>query len=175
MSRVIPVTACRPLAKAFTANNGATSFAGKTALVTTRPSGTGVVNFEKDEPTSSKWIFYGTGSANQTFDFCIWGWSASNPDGTWIPVLLFQGTATLSTFAGVTSGIVTASELIADTITVASGYGGTAGIDYEIITPGGTPNNTPAMLLLNNKGCLLLELELDMTGATNGNALVAGV
>lgn len=173
--RVTPGTTPRPLGKAFTANStNGTAFSAK-AVTNTKPSGSGVVSIESDTPTLSKWIFFGAGNADQTFNARITGWTPCVPSSagvtSWVPIILWQGVVTLGSHTGIASGAVLNTEKFADTIETDTGFGDD-GVDCQPFSPA---NDTVAHLLVDNKGCSLLELEVDMVDATNANALIAGV
>ncbi len=113
-----------------------------------------------------KVIPYGVGLDDQTFDFRVIAWNEVS--GLYIPTTLTQASATLSTAVGVAGAVVTNSERFADTIVASLGN---AGVDVNVISPA---NNTPAHLVIDLKGCELVEIIFDMTSATSGNALVKG-
>lgn len=142
--------------------------------------------------------FCGTGADNSTFDYRIWlldggvrdlptigstqGTSVIQSDYQWS--YWGGGSCTLSTAVGVASGLVTASERYADTITFTlsttattpSGPGTVLETAYA--SPGtaaySPADNTPGMLVIPRLGWPSgIVIDFDMTGATSAFALIA--
>lgn len=116
--------------------------------------------------------FFGAGTENTTFDARVIGWNAmafvktdGSPGELWIPTPLAQFSCTLSATVGVAGAPVTATDKFVDTITAAS-FNPTGG--SEIVSPTG---DLIAHAVLDAKGCDLVQIDFDMTGATSGNAL----
>ena len=147
-----------PYKKLFSSNQSDSSFDSKTPT-TTKPSGGGIVT---GLGSKAGLIFFGTDAANETFDVRVWGWS-SVEDSLWVPFLLADVTCTLGSTQGVAGEAITDSDFIVDTITGNSGDAG-----REIISPTG---DLVASLHVENRGANRLEVEFDMTGAADANAL----
>jgi hypothetical protein len=130
--------------------------------------------------------FFGAGSDNNTFDVRLWGWdSCGSVVKLWLSRPLASFTCTLSATVGVATANVINTDRIVDTITVnavapqmfypdvglnaadaaAAVYRGTV----RIYSPA-TEFMAYAIVPLN--GCEKLQFDFDMTGATNGNALL---
>lgn len=114
--------------------------------------------------------FYGAGSNANTFSARLIGWRVLGSDPTvliWVPVLLCEVTATLSSTApGADSLLVSSSELFADTLTLVTGN---AGVSSEVVSPTG---GIIAHLLADVKGFRKLEFSFTTGGsATNCNAI----
>lgn len=129
---------------------------------------------------------FGSGSANQTFDYKVWvvkrGYPTFNGStaADYDQFLWCSGTVTLGAKAGVaTSGGPTSSDLLGDTITVTpsaycsasvSAYGGIAPSAYS------PADDTEARLFIPDVGDASdIFIEFDMTGATSGNFMVERV
>ncbi len=164
--RVVKGSPGAPLRRAYTANSTDTAFTAPVAT-TTKPTGTGVIDYGNDAPAWLRVLPFGTGSDNDTFDVRIIGWSLI--ESLWVPVILCQFSATLSAFVGVAAAAVINTERFADTISdPATGFG-EAGVTCQPQSPA---NDTPGFMLLDTVGCTVFRVDIDRTGATAGNALV---
>lgn len=166
-------TLAGPFKKVLTANSTASSFTALT-MTTTKPSGDGVTDRSGDAipsvPDVATFVFFGAGADNATFVARLVGWRYEG--AAWLPITLIEVTCTLSTMVGVANGNVTASERIVDTIVQTAAFDDLAGISFRIVSPA---DNTPARLLVDLEGWTIREWKFDMTGATNGNVLEAGL
>lgn len=124
---------------------------------------------------------YGTGDADDVFEMKVIGWRRSKGfdsthKDTWHPEVLAHLVCTLGTATGVASGTVSATELYADTISVASAGEPVTNADT---TDAGTvvffspADNTRAYADVPLLGCEKFEVIFDMTtnDPTGGNAL----
>ena len=111
---------------------------------------------------------FGAGSDTNTFSMRVIGWKVvgRGSESVWIPVTLAEFSCALSTPVGVAGGAVVATDRFCDTITVVTGN---SGVSVDVVSPA---DNTIGSILIDLKGFQKLELAFDMTGATNGNALV---
>lgn len=160
------------LTKIRSSNSTDSQFATKSPT-TTKPSGDGVTEFAPSEggkvPNNLLVLPFGAGDDDTTFSVRVLGWSCI---GTlWVPMILCEYSCTLSAAVGVANADVTSSDRFADTLSLVANMGN-EDIDTTFISPA---NNTPAHFLVDIKGCQLVELTFDMTGATSGNALIRGV
>jgi hypothetical protein len=164
---VFEVTRNSPYILALTADYTGNSYPTYPAESTTLAAGALVPSKSAGPvPTRAKIVFYGTGSDDSTYLARIIGLQVG-PGGYYVPVTLWEGTITLSTFVG-TSGLVSGPGAIADIIT--TGTAGNNGVDCEAVNPS---DNTPAHLVLDCKGSFGLLLQFNMnSSAISGNALV---
>ncbi len=133
-----------------------------------QPTGEGVLDVLVESgwvPSFVKLIPFGSGADNSTLTIQVIGWHEAG--GVWVPTILFQSTATLSTFVGVgtTTGL-RAADRVADTIADPAAGKGTKNVDCWIGTPA---DNTPAHVVVDTKGCREIEVRMGDTG----NALYA--
>jgi hypothetical protein len=176
----------RPYQKARATNSGATSFASKVATIT-EPSGDGVIQLAHGPnghvPCHALLLPYGTGDANDVFDFDVWGWrrlGSGTPGNTiWIPSRIAGFTATLGTHTGVAGAPVVATELFADTLTIRATVG-EATITADVTREGthvvySPADNTSAWAKICLYGFEKIEVIFDMTTGdpTGGNCLIA--
>ncbi len=171
--------------KARTTNQTSASFVAKVPT-TTEPTGSGSTatnasvrqlgQLNGRAYTSSVIVCpYGVGSDTNTFSVRVIGWRrVGNADsGTvlWIPVLLAEIEATISTGAGCTGvagADVVATEYFADTITVTYGN---ANVSVEVVSPAA---DIPAHAVVSTKGFQKIELSFSTgSSATSCNALIA--
>ena len=110
--------------------------------------------------------FFGAGSDNQTYDVRIIGWALSADAATYIPTTLAFITCTLSATVGATGLMLVSTDRLVDTITLATGFL-TTGV-VEVTSP---TLDIPAHVVLDPRGFSKIQLDFDMTGATNGNAI----
>lgn len=121
-------------------------------------------------------IPFGTGADNTTFDMRVYGWypvmgnTTFDPNTVlWYPMLLGEFNVTLSAQVGVAGKVLVAADRLADTIAIAS-TSANQGVSVDVVSDA---NDTGAHLIIDLKGAWKLECTFDMTGATDGNALVA--
>ena len=169
-TRQLAVREGMSLAKVKATNAAETSFTAPVATLT-KPANDGVVNLRRFG-TIPEWVFlmpYGTGDADDVFEMWVTGWRKVGD--LWLPFRLVKITATLSTFAGIATGDLVTTDLVADTVTATKGI---SNVSYELYSP---EDNTPAHVLLKPNGCELLEFTFDMTtgNPTGANCLYARV
>lgn len=155
-----------PLRRAATTNLTTTSFSALAATAT-KPTADGVVDLTAAPPAWLKLVPFGAGSDNTTFDARLWGWSLVS--SLWVPTILVQFSATLSAAVGVSGGDVTDTDRFADTVGDPTANFGEAGVTCQPYSP---QNDTPGSMILDACGCTLFQLQIDLTGATSGNALI---
>ena len=114
--------------------------------------------------------FFGAGSDNQTYDVRVIGWALSADATTYIPTVLAVLTCTLSATVGATDLLLVSTDRLVDTITLATGFN--AGVIVDVTSPTG---DVPGHILLDSRGFSKIQLDFDMTGATNGNAIYRNV
>lgn len=159
-------TQIAPLTKIRNTNSTDSSFPSRIPTVT-EPTGSGVMRLNRVKGFSAnnlKVIPYGAGSDNTTFDMRVIGWEEVN--GLYVPAILAQVSVTLCGAVGVSGQAVTDSERFADTLSVTVGN---SGVDVSVISPGA---DVSGHFVVDLKGCAIVEITFDMTGATSGNALV---
>lgn len=73
-------------------------------------------------PCKAKFIFYGTGDANDVFEAKVIGWERCGSDTStlWNPLILAHLVCTLGAMTGVAGKYLVATDLLVDTITVNS-------------------------------------------------------
>lgn len=123
-------------------------------------------------------MFFGTGSDDNTFLARILGWRhivQRNTDwvketAIWIPVPLVELTCTLSTFTGVAGGLLGTTQRFADTLALV-GTTGNDDVSIDIVSPA---NNTPAHIVVDLKGFQKCEVIFDRnSSASSCNGLCA--
>lgn len=155
-----PVIA-EPYSKVFGVNQADSSF-DAVIPTTTLPLTTesrGIIPANGRE--SALFLFYGTGADNTTFDYRIVGWQRYG--NQWFAVPVCQGSATLSAVVGIAGQAIVNSERFADTLDVDFGIG--------VVNNSPVADMMPATLEVDFGPFTYLEVCVDMTGATNGNAL----
>ena len=119
-------------------------------------------------------MIFGSGSDNNTTVCKVYGWNVDG-GGTWIPSLLADLTATLSsTQAGLGTGSTTTlntTDYLADTLSLASGFNNNTSIEFT--SPGGDAANlSAAVAQVDLKGFSLVEIQFNRgSQATDSNAL----
>lgn len=156
-----------------TNDTNASAFAARVAT-STRPSGVGVFDISNNGNVTTNALrvqFFGAGSATNTFKCRILGWnktprgSAANDIYTYCT--LTEVTVTLGTATGVNGTPIVATNLFADSISLATGFNDD--VDVSITAPG---TNVPAHLIVDTKGCELIEFLFHRnSSATDCNAL----
>lgn len=124
---------------------------------TTMPSGDGVVStgwLGGKVFTSGLAVFYGTGSDDNTFKCQVLGWNKIGSQ--WLPILLAEVTATLSTLTGVAGQTPDNTYKLADILSVTNGVG----VVYQ-----GTSNVNVAALAFDLQGCQLVEFIFNLNSA----------
>jgi len=123
-----------------------------------------------------EFLLYGTGADDSTLACRVIAWaplqndrgsSITSATQIWIPVVLIEVDAVLSTCVGVAGKAIAETDRFADTITLV-GTTANADINVNIVSPA---NNTPARVYLDLEGAMMLEFSFDMGNATGGNAL----
>lgn len=168
-----------PLVRACPVNANTSAFTAKTAGTTTRPAGNLVFDLAPILGAGGGFrarcrLFpIGVGSNDDAFSLRVWGWSrfdfgaSGSAAPVWVPAELLEVSCTLGSFAGVAGGLVAATELFADTITMVKEP--TLAAD---VTPAGTTeimspaNDTPAWVEFRLRGVELLEFDFDQTTNT---------
>lgn len=122
----------RPMKRALqVANSTASAYATTIVPQFARPTGDGVIDLSQDGggmvPHAVKVLGIGVGTATNTMKIRVYGWNqvlsqgtAQPPGSMWVPQLLSDATYTLGSAAGVTNGVVPATELFATTIALVS-------------------------------------------------------
>jgi len=176
------LTSSSPLFRANGATNSTTAGTAPAnpTWTTTKPSGAGVHGMGEmtDAPgaysrNSLLILPYGVGSSTNTFFMSVFAWdvkkatSASFKD-IWVAWPLLAVTCTLAASpGGVANTDVDASQLAVGTITMTTNFG-TANVSNEIISPAG---NYQASIVLDVKGCRLVQFLFGVNNSTSANAL----
>ena len=153
-------------AKWLSTNDSSTSFASRIPTGT-RPTANIVEPQGSIASNLIQIVFFGAGSDDQTFDARLIGWNSTNTGSStslWVPTPLAGFSCTLSTAVGIASRDAVATDRFADTISGAT-YNPSGGV--EIVSPTG---DIIAHVVVDIKGSEIVQLDFDMTGATNGNA-----
>lgn len=157
-------TRTNPYTKGRATNSTATSFASKLATGTA-PSGDGVISRSTRQAAivadNMRLIFWGAGSADQTFDIKAIGWNLQTD--IWIPSKLFTAVCTLGTMPGIAGTSIDENQLFVDKIVVT---GGDDNVNVRVESP---EDNVSARIVFDSEGFQKLEVIFDMTGATSGN------
>lgn len=154
------------LHRALTTSSTATAFTAQIPT-TTEPSGTG--KFDLTDymingrmPTHIRVFPFGTDAANETFDFRIWGWNASE-DGVYIPTLLIDVSAILG---DIDAAAIATNTKMADTLTVNDGpadngpWRSVVDAQEELV----------ASVTVSTLGCRYISFDWDSTGTASQNA-----
>lgn len=137
-------------------------------------------------PTSgsvSMLAFFGTDAANETASGRLWAWHQYTIAGPavnetqWVKYLLCEFTLTLGTRTGVAGGLINASQLWADTITITTN-GGLMPNKVRVLgrrdgSDALTPDNTQQYLLADMLGAAYGEVEITRNGQTAASIGVA--
>lgn len=169
-------------ARYLTTNSTNAAFAVTAGRTTTAPSNLlPMGNVPGRRFRGAEVVFYGAGTATQTFDYRVWVVEKNlGTNGAGVPddydVQLFcHGTATLGATAGVGTKGPTSTDLIVDTLTVLPDAFGTAAVTAYgavsplVYSPGGGGEARLFLPDLGNNSDFFIEF--DMTGATSGNAM----
>jgi len=178
----------RPVQKAVATLVNSSAFTAKTKTSATRPTPGGAVlelTVVNQRTPEEMVIFpYGGGGAasNDAFDMRVWGWlpMAGQAQGQvgYMAFILAQFSCTVGAMTGHTGGLLSASELFVDTITL-----GTTGAEEMTYTANTTrfgslgvynpANDTPAFVRCWTQGVELIEFDIDQTtNSPQGGALV---
>jgi hypothetical protein len=157
-------TPIRDFIKGLTTSSTASSF---TSLVptTTEPTGDGVRAYGSEGMNTLLVVPYGAGTEDTTFSLRVTGWRRIAT--LWVPILMGEVACTLSATVGIASATVTNTDRFCDTITSVSGPSGTV-----IYSP---TADEIGYVMLDAAGFQKIQFTFDMTGATNGNVLYAGL
>lgn len=156
----------------LTTNSTSSSFAS-TAIVASTPSGDNVIQTEIPNhgvTNTMMFVFYGAGADDATYDSRIWGWQYVDGTSLWVPTLLAELTCTLSTMVGVSGQAITNTDRIVDTYALDTGFN--SNVSVEIVSPA---NNTGGYVVVDVRGFKYVQVDFDMTGATNGNCIYRGL
>lgn len=173
------------LKKALTTNTTA-SFASLIPTVTEPLPGanTGVYDLKGGTdslPDKIKAFFIGAGADTNAIKVRLYGWNVFPYDGNpalrlWIPSIIFDITATLSTPVGIASTNVVATDRFADTLSVTldpkvvtADSGGAGSHSDTVIQTNGT--NTIAFAIAKLYGFDKIQWDFDKNTATNANVV----
>jgi len=141
---------------------------------------------------TTQMIFFGAGTATQTFDYRVWliyrlsdAAGALDPN-SYATVILGAGTATLGSGTGVTNGtaVLSTEKLAHINVWIASGVAtspaGPAVIGQNALSEGNSAaydadspaNDITVLYIPSNLRAVGLVVDFDMTGATSGNCLI---
>ncbi len=156
--------------KVFRTNPTSSSFTARIPQIAA-PSGDGVISVP-----GSNWgmiMPVGVGSANDLYDVRAIGWRplVSGTSRLWIPYTLVDVTVTLGTQTGVAGGLLTATDLFADTVAAAS-----TPVDRSLVIPGltfATSTNENAKFYFHLTGHHVIEFQINVATATSANLLLA--
>lgn len=168
---MITVNGCTPWEKVATANDASASFTAP-AMTLTPPTANVIELAEGTGPGGSvvpqyvQLVFIGAGADNTTFTARVIGWELIGT--TWMPVVLTQLAVTLGAMTGIADGALTATDRIADTITLDTPFSGMPASECTIVSPAA---DLVAKAIVATRGMRLIQLTYDMTGATSGNAI----
>ena len=172
----------RPLKRAFATNQNQTAFTAKTPLFA-KPTSDGVVDIGRDGglvPRAILVIPVGAGSAADAYSLRIWGWKqvlgagnkadgGGTPHNIWIPVRIAELGVVLGTGTGIANGVVPATELFADTVTIIATGEGVITADTTnqgTIVRYSPASNITAFAVVPNPGYDLIEFDSDQTTNT---------
>lgn len=152
--------------KLLAANSTASSFTARGVQETTPATTSALAVIQAQGKGILDLIFFGAGSDNTTFDYRILGWTVTGVVAgvtQWAARIIAQGSVTLSGLTGTATYPIVNTDRLADTID----------LDYGVaVLYNGPTDAAPAMLEIPlTEDFPLIEVQFDMTGATNGNAL----
>ena len=162
-------TAAVPYRKVLSANSTASAYTARTDSVAL-PTSAGYISIT--DPCNNVLLkFFGAGADNSTGSCRVYGVKVIDGGTTTshTHVLLADYSFTLSAAVGVSSGVVSASERYADTITRTTGV---ENVSDQIVSPTG---DVAGHVLLDCKGHVNLFIEPIVGTATSMNVLCAGV
>jgi len=160
---------------AFSTASNAANFTAKSPTIT-EPTGNGihsVLDYSAANGPESKSvcevIVFGTGSENNSSNMRVWGWQRDNGSvPMWIPKILVEVNATLSSFAGNAQAQVTNAMLFADVLVL--GTDDPADPDTVILNSA-TANTSIARCQFDVSGFDKIEFDGKKGNSTNINAL----
>lgn len=156
------------LAKVKATDAAETSFTAPTFSLT-KPSNDGVIDLRRygEVPARLFLMPYGQGDADDVFEMWVTGWRKVAVG--YVPVRLVKLTCTLSAFTGAAGGTLVVADKFCDTVTAT---GGISNVSYELGSP---TDDTPAYVVIETRGCDLIEFTFDMTtgNPTGANCLWA--
>ncbi len=153
--------AIRDYVTAFTSDATDATFPSKISTVTAPTTGTGIFDVKETDSTLEV-LPYGTGADNSTITgMRVIGWRKINT--LWVPTIIAEVAATLSTAVGIVNVTPSNSARFADTITTT----------YGIAILSATAAETPARFFVNIEGFSKFEITVDLGTATAANALIA--
>lgn len=149
--------------RAFQVNNTATSFSA-TVATATEPANDGVI-VVPNGATTMDLLFFGAGADNTTFDARIIGWRSTGAGRPlWIPSIIVEVSTILCAAVGVAGYSMINTDRFADTIT--KNFGLCAIVPVLADSSG-------SLVTIDVSGMAKVEMTVDLTGATNANALYA--
>lgn len=161
--------------RAFTQTPPAANL-GNNASQTTAPGVIDLTNGGLICPNSAEIIFFGVGSATNTFNARIIAWKKLIEQGNeataaWLPVPIGGDLlCTLGTQAGVAGSLIDNTNLFAATLTI-TGTTSNAGVHINVVSPA---NNTCGRVTVDLEGYRYLEVIFNTNAsATSCNALVS--
>ena len=174
-----------PLQKALSTNSTASyatvipTITKPTAVTLGKVSSVGTYDLGVRVPCKIKAHFFGAGADNATMKSRLYGWSRIGTDPgltLWVPTLIWDITATLSTTVGIANAKIIATDRFCDTLSVT--YQPT-GIN-TITTSGNTTNGKLEVFSAANQfiawviaplyGFEMIQFDFDKDAATNANA-----
>lgn len=182
-TRVVPITPTAKWSRAFSSMSTYTtalvSSATKSAaaeVLTTGPANsatgtTGRCVIDRPGGNIVAVVLYGVGTENQTVNLQVWAWDQLVVGSTsqWVPTLLWDGQALLSTIPGIAGGLVDETMYYADTFTTTSDAGlsplGTRVMSHS------TANKGIAVLVIDPLTASKIEIEAEVGTATSYNLL----
>ena len=172
-------TLATPFFKARSVNQTSATFVSKIPTAT-EPSGdagtaTGASVFDIGKGYAQNGVLvtpYGIGSDNNTMSLRLIGWRSIGANAVatllWIPVIICEVAATLSTAVGIVGKTVLDTERFADTLSLTTGNDD---VSIDIVSPTG---NVIAHFVADLKGFQKLEVSFTTgSSATSCNALLA--
>lgn len=157
--------------RALTTSITSTSYAAVTST-STRPSGDGVFDIVANTlraPDLIKVIPIGTATNNQTGGIRVVGWQLFGD--VWQSMTLGDWDVTFSSSCPGVSGSATQAdtELAADTIVPTAAFTAAEGIAFQTISPA---NDTCGHILVDRKGCPIIQIQPKKGTGTNCNAII---
>lgn len=154
---------CSRWQKILSANSTSANYPSRVPTVT-KPTGSGVFEITNQlgwAPDELEFIFFGTDAANETLKAMLLGWERVADGTLWLPNPLWEVTATLGTQTGVAASDILNTDLIADTITLTTGY--TAGQGIILNSPA---NDRMANIKSELRGYSLFEVIFDRNSSS---------
>ena len=104
MSRVVPMSQALPMSRVRVNSSTDTSYQSRTYTSVIPTSQDGLFDISSNCPTDLKIVPFGQNASGLTFEFRVLGWQ-KDTSGLYVPLDLFEGTATLGTLTGTGTGI----------------------------------------------------------------------